>query len=497
MSRQWMILFIIILIYLPVSIDATVLHVAIPSMTSALALNNQQMLWIIDIYSLVMAGLILPMGALGDRIGFKRLMLIGASIFAIASTAAAVAQSAAMLIAMRALLALGAAMIIPATLAALRHGFTDEKQRNFALGIWGTVGGGGAAIGPLVGGYILEHYHWGMVFLINVPIIACALLFILLYVPKQATQAEQSINLWQALQLITAILLIIYALKSLFYNATLSAWSALFAGSAILMWFIRQQLKSTRPLIDFKLFQHPAIAVSIALAIFAMVSLVGFELLLSQELQFIYGYSPLDAGLYILPFIIAISFGGPFVSFLLNHFGLKRVSSCGLLLCALSFFGLSQINFAIDHYLAWTWMVLLGLSVEITLLSSTAAIMSTAPKHKATAAGAIEGMAYELGAGLGIAIFGMLISLFYMQHLQSIPQLSSADLTSLGHSIGETLAALQQFSPESATVIQQQATQAFQYAHRWVLIIAGSLFIILAIFVWRLMPQRVQQQDGP
>ena len=168
MYRNWVILAIIVLIYLPVSIDATVLHVAIPTLSAALSLSSNEMLWVIDIYSLIMAGLILPMGALGDRIGFKRLMLIGAGIFGVASLMAAFASSAYMLIAARAFLGVGAAMILPATLAGVRNTFLDEKQRNYALGIWGTVGGGGAAFGPLLGGFILEHFSWGTVFLINV-----------------------------------------------------------------------------------------------------------------------------------------------------------------------------------------------------------------------------------------------------------------------------------------------------------------------------------------
>lgn len=188
MFRQWYTLAILVLIYIPVAIDATVLHVAVPSLTMALEASGNELLWIIDIYSLVMAGMVLPMGALGDRIGYKRLTLIGSTLFGIASLAAAFSSDASQLIAARALLAVGAAMIVPATLAGIRSTFNNERERGIALGIWVAVGAGGAAFGPLVGGILLEHYYWGSVFLINVPIIALVLLFTAVFIPRQPVQ---------------------------------------------------------------------------------------------------------------------------------------------------------------------------------------------------------------------------------------------------------------------------------------------------------------------
>lgn len=214
MLRQWYILAIIVLIYLPVSIDATVLHVAIPTLNQELQLSNNQMLWIIDIYSLMMVGLILPMGALGERIGYKRLMLLGGFIFGFSSLVAAFSISANMLIFARVLLAFGAAMIIPATLAGLRNTFLDEKQRNFALGLWVVAGGGGAAFGPLVGGALLEHFHWGSIFLINIPIIIGVLIAAYYIVPDQPINKNKKINIVDTLLLISSILLIVYALKT-------------------------------------------------------------------------------------------------------------------------------------------------------------------------------------------------------------------------------------------------------------------------------------------
>lgn len=485
MCRKWVILAIIVLIYLPVSIDATVLHVAIPTLSTDLSLSANEMLWVIDIYSLIMAGLILPMGALGDRIGFKRLMLIGAGVFGIASLFAAFASSAYMLIVARAFLGVGAAMILPATLAGVRNTFLDEKQRNYALGIWGTVGGGGAAFGPLLGGFILEHFSWGAVFLINVPIIILVLILIVSLIPKQQVYTKQTLNLKQALILVSAILMLIYAIKTSIYAFSGSMLLIFALGLCLLFGFVRHQLRTTQPMIDFSLFKNKVISTSIVMAMVAMIALVGFELLLSQELQFVYGYSPLEAGLFILPFMIAICVGGPFTSILMNNFGLRPVATAGMLMCALCFFALARTDFDAQTIQAWVWMALMGISVEIALLSSTAAIMSSVSAEKATAAGAIEGMAYELGAGLGIAIFGLLLSVFYAQSMVLPSTLPENLVIEVSSSIGEALAAIQHADPILIQQVQHAASEAFIHSHSKVLTISGGMFLVLSLFVWR------------
>ena len=490
MSRKWLILAIVVLIYLPVSIDATVLHVATPTLSESLSLSANELLWIIDIYSLVMAGLILLMGALGDRIGFKKLMIIGGILFGLASLAAAFSSTAYALIGSRALLAVGAAMILPATLSAVRNTFLDEKQRNFALGVWATVGGG-AAFGPLLGGFLLEHFHWGSVFLINVPIMIAVLALTVFVIPKQAGQPKQNLNLLQAIVLVVAILSMIYAIKTVMHG--FSIWSVLIfaVGFSLLIGFIRTQLTSTSPMIDIQLFKHPVIATGVVMAIVSMMALVGFELLISQELQFVYQLSPLAAGAFILPFMIAISLGGPIASMLVNRFGLRSVASLGMLMSALSLWGLANTDFMQAKMQVWSWMVVLGLSVEIALLASTSAIMSSVPPSKATAAGAIEGMAYELGAGLGIAFFGLMLSWFYANSIVVPADVPHNIIEQVSSSIGEAVQAAKQLQPMIAEHVIAAAKQAFSQSHRSVLNVAALLFLILSIFIWFALPKRV------
>lgn len=323
---KWFILAIVVGLYLPVAIDATVLHIAVPTLSQELKASTSQLLWIIDIYPLLMAGLILVMGALGDKIGYRKLMLMGSIIFGIASVLAALSPTANFLIFSRAILALGASMIMPATLACLRHTFMDEKERNFALGMWVMAGGAGAAFGPLVGGLLLEHFYWGSVFLINVPIVLVVTGCILKYLPKQNFIHEKKLNILDALILITAILLVIYSLK-----AGLKEFDPQFIllgliGIVLGFLFVKRQIKSDQPLFDLKLFTSKSVKYGFTISVVAMIALVGFELLISQKLQYVYQFSPLQAGLYILPFMIAVSVGGVISTPLLNKFGAKKVA---------------------------------------------------------------------------------------------------------------------------------------------------------------------------
>ncbi|MGL4487007.1 MAG: SmvA family efflux MFS transporter [Yersinia sp. (in: enterobacteria)] len=488
MSKKWMIFYVIILMYLPVSIDATVLHVAAPRLGIALSATSSELLWIIDIYSLVMACLLLPMGALGDRIGFKRLALLGSTLFGLASLTAAFAPSVATLIAARALLAIGAAMILPATLSAVRNTFTDERERALALGIWVAVGTSGAAMGPLVGGLLLEYFYWGSVFLINIPIIIAVVIVTLIVIPNQPIRTEQTWKLAPALVLIAAVLLLVYAAKSGLRGGVDPVVTSLTAlvGAGMLFAFVRHQLSTTAPMIDFRLISQRVIAIGMMMALTAMITLVGFELLLTQELQFVLDKSPLEAGIFLLPLMIASGVSGPISGWLVSKLGLRAVASAGIALSALSFLGLAWTDFATQIYVAWVWMALLGFSIEASLLASTAAIMSTAPPEKAGAVAAVEGMAYELGAGLGVAIFGLILSRAYTASIVLPADLPASLVEQASASISEAIQLVNSLGGDEQLLAS--AKLAFSSLHRLVLGTASGLLILLAGVVWCTMP---------
>lgn len=486
MLRQWVTLWIIVLVYIPVAIDATVLHVAVPTLSMTLRPGSNELLWIIDIYSLVMAGMVLPMGALGDRIGFKRLLLSGSALFGLASLLAASASSASALIVARALLAIGAAMIVPATLAGIRTTFSETRHRNMAIGIWAAVGSGGAAFGPLVGGLLLEHFYWGSVFLINIPIIIVVMALTAWCVPRQGGRREQPLNFGHAVMLIVAILLLVYCVKMALKNAIAPG---LLAGGAVigmilLVTFVRIQLAARTPMIDMRLFSNRIILSGVIMAITSMITLVGFELLMAQELQFVHGFTPFAAGVFMLPVMLASGFSGPIAGLLVSRLDLRRVAAGGMALSALSFLGLSVTDFNTQQWQAAALMALLGFSAASALLASTAAIMAAAPKEKAAAAGAIETMAYELGAGLGIAIFGLLLSRSYSASVVLPDALNAEQAAQAASSIGETVQLAQTLEPDLAAAIMQAAKTAFISSHSVALSSAGVMLLILAVGIW-------------
>lgn len=498
MNNKWLVLALVIVIYLPVSIDATVLHVAIPTLSTRLSSTASELLWIIDIYPLVMAGFLLPMGALGDRIGYRKLAVLGLFVFGIASLLAAFAFTSFMLIVMRALLALGAAMILPATLSAVRNTFVDERERAMALGIWSTVGVGGAAIGPLVGGYLLQYFYWGSVFLINVPLVVVAIVATLYILPKQEPNLAQQWNINKALVLIGGILLVIYAVKSVFKVDSSIGLNAIIGlvGVVILVVFIKRELSSHTPMIDFALLKQRELSIGIIMAITAMIAIVGFQLLMVQELQFVDGLTPLQAGVYMLPLMLASGLGGPLAGFLVNRFGLRLVASAGIGISAISFFGLAVTDSYTSPYWMWGQMVLLGLSAGTALLSATLAIMSSAPPEKASSAGAMEGIAYELGAGFGVVVFGVMLGAVFAHYMVVPAGLSEALSIQATASINEAfLAAGQLDNVVLSDALVGAAKDAFVEAHRWVLLCAGCLLVVLTGFVWRFLPAFVSKQE--
>ncbi len=487
MSRQWLTLMAILLVYIPVAIDATVLHVAAPTLSVALGTSGNELLWIIDIYSLVMAGMVLPMGALGDKIGFKRLLLLGSAIFGVASLCAALSPTAITLILSRALLAVGAAMIVPATLAGIRGTFAQASQRNMALGLWAAVGSGGAAFGPLVGGMLLEHFYWGSVFLINVPIVLLVIVINARVVPRQPARREQPLNLLQALILIAAILMLVFSAKSAL-KGQLALWlTALVAigGAAMLAWFIRKQLSMPTPMVDMRLFTHRIILSGVMMAMTALITLVGFELLMAQELQFVHQKTPFEAGLFMLPVMVASGFSGPIAGMLVSKLGLRQVATGGMLLSAFSFLGLSITDFSTQQWQAWGLMTLLGFSAASALLASTSAIMAAAPKEKASAAGAIETMAYELGAGLGIALFGLILTRSYSSAIVLPDGIGGEVALQASSSIGEAMKVAQSLPALPADSLIAAAKTAFVSAHSISLATAGVLLLLLAAGIWR------------
>jgi len=406
--RKWAALGVLALALLLIAVDGTVLALALPALGRDLAPSPAEVLWIGDIYSFVLGGLLVTMGTLGDRIGRKKLLLIGASGFGAASLLAAFAPSAGWLIVARALLGVAGATIMPSTLSIIRNLFTDPAERTRAVAVWAATATAGAALGPLVGGVLLEHFWWGSVFIINLPVMAILLVFGWLWLPETRDPSPGPFDLVSALLSAVGVVPLVYAIKEVALAGP--SWSALAAGAVgvLGLWlFVRRQRSSAHPMIDVALFRKPAFSGAVGASMIAVFALTGLVFFLSQYFQNVLGYSPLEAGLRELPLGIAgllvIAVIGP----VLRLLGLGRSIALGLLVSAA---GLAIVGFSAEYGAIAVALVIVGAGVGLALTLTTDAVVSAVPADKAGAASAVSETAYELGAALGIAVLGTVLS---------------------------------------------------------------------------------------
>ncbi len=484
--RRWLILLAVMLAFLPVVLDMTILHIAVPTLTQALGASSTQVLWIIDIYPLLMAGLLVPMGTLSDRVGQRRLLLLGLTIFGVASALAAYAPNAVILIAARMLLALGGSMIMPCVLGIIRRAFEDEGERAMALGLWGTVGAAGAAIGPLIGGALLEHFWWGSVFLINVPVMLVVAPACYLLLPRDKLTSPSKWAIGQALLLIAGMISVVYSLKAgVGAKQPLAVvFLTLAFGLAMLVLFARKQLHAREPMLDLALFSHPAIAAGMIIAVVASGALAGVELTLAQELQYVLGKSPFEAGVFMIPIMAAAAVGGPVAGYLSNLFGLRLVASLSLLVSATALGFLAVTNFHDPGVIVPVLLAVLGLMLSIGLTASSIAIMGSVKASKGGAAGSLEATSYELGTGLGISLFGVFMSAAY-RHAIVIPEgLTSVEAESATRSIGDTYLVAHRLGVEQGALLIEAGKEAFSATHSVLLSTAAGLIGVLAVLVF-------------
>ncbi|WP_443700519.1 MFS transporter [Pseudomonas sp.] len=484
--NRWLALLSVMVAFLPIVLDMTILHVAVPSLTLALKASGTGVLWIIDMYPLVMASLLIPMGTLADRIGHRRMLITGLCIFALGSVLAAFSPNVGFLIGTRALMAVGAAMVMPCTLAIVRQAFENDRERAIALGLWGTVASAGAAIGPLVGGALLEHFWWGSVFLVNVPVMLIVLPLVYAYSPRSSTHGNGDWTLRQALVLMLGIMASVYALKSAFKVGSSAYVTGAAFGLGILMLggFVHKQLHASRPMLDLTLFSNPAIAAGVAMGFIVMGALAGVELMLAQELQFVLGRTPLEAGIFLLPLMLASAVGGPLAGLALRLIGLRLIASLSLMVSSASLAALAFSSLHAEGVSIVVLLAALGLSLSFGWTASSVAIMSNTPIEKAGSAGALEATSYDLGAGLGITAFGILLASTYQRTIRLPGDLPADIVETAGQSIGETMIAAKALGADSARELVLAGQAAFGASHSVVLLWAAALIGGLGVIIW-------------
>lgn len=412
--REWIGLAVLALPCLLYSMDLTVLNLAVPHLSADLKPSSAQLLWIVDIYGFLVAGSLITMGTLGDRIGRRRMLMLGATAFGIASALAAFSTSAEMLIAARALLGIAAATLAPSTLSLIRNMFLDPKQRTFAIGVWIASFSAGGAIGPLIGGLLLVHFWWGSVFLIAVPVMVLLLILGPVLLPEYRDPGAGRIDILSAALSLLAVLAVIYGIKRIAEEG-IGWWPALsiLAGIAIGIAFVRHQRRLADPLIDLALFRVPAFSAALAINVLGIFAAFGTFLFLAQYLQLVLGMDALEAGLWTAPSGLAFIVGSMLAPAIMRLMPPAHAVAGGLVLAAFGFALLAQAGGSGDFATLMGAFLLFALGLAPVFTFTTDLIVGAAPPERAGAASAISETGAEFGGALGIAVLGSILTAIY------------------------------------------------------------------------------------
>ncbi|PZG51951.1 MFS transporter [Spongiactinospora gelatinilytica] len=484
--KEWVGLAVLVLPVLLVSMDLSVLFFALPMLSQDLTPTGSQLLWIVDIYGFFLAGLLITMGSLGDRIGRKRLLMLGALAFGGASVVAAYSTSAEMLIAARALLGLGGATLAPSTLSLLRNMFHDDAQRRTAIGVWTGAFSGGLAIGPIIAGALLEFFWWGSVFLINVPVMVLLLVLGAFLLPEFKDPNPGRFDLLSAVLSMAGVLAVIYGVKQIAEDGvTDTSLIAIGAGLVIGLIFVIRQVRMTHPLIDPSLFRRGAFTGSILANTMVTFAAAGLGILAVQYLQVVLGISPFRAALWMLPTIVGTIVGVTLASVLAKRIRPGLVIGLGLVIGAAGFALVSQIQVGSSVVALLTGYIIVTLGLGLVIALATDLIVAAAPPERAGAAAALSETASEFGGALGIATLGSVAIAVYRDQMSAkIPeQLTGEAADAAGATLGGAVAVAEQAPPGVKRTLLESAFESFTQGFHFAAYLSTGLLVLMAILV--------------
>ncbi len=497
-ERRWWILAVLCLSLVIVVMGNTLLNVAIPTLVRDLGATNTGLQWIVDAYALVFGGLLLTMGALGDRFGRKGALQIGLVIFAVASVGATLGTAQAHLIVARAVQGLGAALVMPATLSILTNVF-PPNERGKAIGVWAAFAGVGGAIGPVLGGWLLEHFWWGAVFLVNVPVIIVALVAGVFLVPTSRDPFQTRLDPVGAVLSIVALGGLLVAIIQGPDNGwssplVLAGFALAVVGTAAFVWW---ELRVEHPMLEIRLFGDRGFATGTTSIAFAFFAMFGTFFLLTQYLQFVLDYSPLEAGIRTLPLAAGLMVAAPNSDRLARRLGANYTVGAGLVVVAVGLVGLAVVTVDSPFWIVGVTLLFLGIGMGAAMAPSTGAIMAAMPLAKAGVGSAVNDTSREVGGAIGVAVLGSILSAGYRSNVQGAipPQVPEHVADLVTESLGSAELAASQIGGDTATAITQGANNAFVDAQGTSYLVGAAMALIAAFVAARFMPRYSQGES--
>lgn len=489
--RRWWALTVLTLPVLIISMDATILGFAVPALSETLAPTSSQLLWIIDIYSFVLAGLLITMGALGDRIGRRKLLLIGAAGFSLASVIAAFSTGPEMLIAARAMLGVAGATLMPSTLSLIRNVFTDERERQTAIALWAASFALGAALGPIVGGFLLEHYWWGSVFLVGVPITAALLIVAPRLVPESRDPLPGPFDAASAALSLLTMLPIVYAIK-MFAEHRVSpvVLSVSIVGAVAGVTFVRRQRRLAHPMVDVSLFTVPRFRMAVSGNLVAAFGFAGSLYFVTQYLQLVVGMSPMRAGLQLLP-----AAGASIVFTILAPIAARRVGpftviAAGLTLASIGFALLTQVTADGSVALTTAAVIILNAGLGASMTVAIDGILAAIPPERAGAGASVSETAIELGVALGTAVLGSIAAAVYRGGFDGIDGVPITEVNASRDTLGAAIGAAERLGGDAGAVLRDKADTAFVEGFHAAALAATIALGVVAVWALRTRLQR-------
>jgi EmrB/QacA subfamily drug resistance transporter len=485
-ERRWWILAVLCFSLLGIVLDNTILNVAIPTIVRDLDATNSQLQWMVDAYTLVFAGLLLTGGSLGDRFGRRGALQLGLVIFGLGSLASAFASTSEQLIATRAFMGIGGAFIMPATLSIITNVF-PTKERGKAIGVWAGTAGLAGVLGPLTGGFLLEHFYWGSIFLVNIPIVIIGLLAGVFLIPTSKDPSAPRLDPFGALLSIVGLTVLLYGI----IEAPLDGWGdpkivlCFVVGLAVLGGFLLWESRIDHPMLDVRFFKNPrftAASMGIMMVFFAM---FGATFLLTQYFQFVLGYTPFETGIRFLPIAASMMILSPLSARFVHHFGTKLVVGTGLLMVTGGLISWASLSASSAYWPDIIWrQALMASGMALTMAPATESIMGSLPLGKAGVGSAVNDTTRQVGGALGVAVIGSVLASIYgsqvgdFLHGKPVP---SGTAQELKQSLGLALSASKQVPG-----LAQTAINAFiDGMHAGVLVAAGVALVGAVIaFVW-------------